>query len=93
MSIEVINRTKTPHERTIYNAYGNTRPQISYNSEGRITIRIIHGEAEHDTLIVLDRPLTASLIHFVKNGIVELPTTQGYCKECATSLHNGDLPY
>lgn len=93
MSVDIIDRTGPEHKHTTYRAYGTLRPQISYNSEGRIAIRIPLGTADTDTLIVLDRPLTVSLIRFVKNGIMEMPTAQGYCKDCAAKLNERDMPF
>jgi hypothetical protein len=65
-------------------------PQISYSSEGRISIRI--PQYEGDTLVVLDRPLSRELIRFIKSGIVEMPTSQTWCAGCANELNN-QLPF
>jgi len=92
MSVEIIDRTKYPFERQVFNTYGSLGPQIAYNSEGRMSIRIPHGEPDQDTLIVFDRLLTRSLIRFIKGAITEIPADGSYCNERALELTN-DAPF
>lgn len=65
-------------------------PQIAYNSEGRISIRIPH--CQGDTLVVLDRPLSRELIRFVKNGISETPMNSSWCADCSKEFDES-LPF
>lgn len=46
------------------------RPQISYNSDGHLCIRIIH-DKERDTLFVLDKQTSRTVIDFIRKD--ELP--------------------
>lgn len=41
------------------------RPQISFNSDGHIVIRIIH-EQEKDSLVVLDQDVSLELLSFIR---------------------------
>jgi hypothetical protein len=45
------------------------RPQISYNSDGRMAIRIIQHNG--DVLMVLDRPTSVLLIHFCQECLAK----------------------
>jgi hypothetical protein len=65
-------------------------PQISYSSEGRISIRI--PQYNGDTLVVLDRPLSREIIMFIKNGISENPMNSTWCATCARE-HEDNLPF
>ena len=78
LQIETINRTK------------NDIPQIAYNSEGRITVRI--PKEQGDVLVVFDRPLSRELIRFIKNGITENPFNPTWCNDCSKELDD-DLPF
>jgi hypothetical protein len=48
----------------------NGRPQISYNDDGHLCLRIIHG-ADSDTLVVLDRQISSRVLRFLRRN--ELP--------------------
>jgi hypothetical protein len=91
MSIQIITRHNgiKADIQTIDRVPGDA-PQISYNSEGRISIRV--PQFNGDVLVVLDRPLSRELIRFIKNGISENPMDPAWCKECATELNN-DIPF
>lgn len=41
------------------------RPQISYNSDGHLVIRVIH-DSEKDTLVVLDAHVSDTVIDFIR---------------------------
>lgn len=60
--IEIIERAEglVSHTETI----NQGRPQISYNSDGRLVVRVIHGELQ-DTLIVFDDATSAIIKRFV----------------------------
>ncbi len=91
MTIQIIKRTDgKPSIKDTINRIKDDAPQISYNSEGRIAIRI--PEYQGDTLIVLDRPLSRELIRFIKNGITENPMYSSWCVQCAAE-HNNELPF
>ena len=75
MSLQIIKRRDGEKaEKETINRIREDAPQISYSSEGRVSIRI--PQYGGDTLIVLDRPLSRELIRFVKNGISENPMHQ-----------------
>ena len=91
MALQIIKRTdEEPAVKETINRIPQDAPQISYSSEGRITIRI--PQYNGDTLVVLDRPLSRELIRFIKNGIVEVPTASSWCAECAKEI-DGGLPF
>lgn len=48
------------------------QPQISYNSDGHLVIRVQH-DKEHDTLVVLDRVVSAKMLKFVRVITQESP--------------------
>lgn len=90
MSVQVIERRKMlKDEIKTIDRIRNDAPQISYSSEGRLTIRI--PQIGGDTLIVLDRPLSKLLIGFCKNAIIE-NSSQVYCKECQQAIDD-ELPF
>lgn len=91
MCMQIIKRKdgEKAEKETIYRIRDDA-PQISYNSEGRISIRI--PQCKGDTLVVLDRPLSRELIRFVKNGISENPMYQSWCAECAKEMQD-ELPF
>lgn len=85
MSVQIIKRRNCQSaEIETIERIKDDAPQIAYNSEGRITIRIpqLYGDA----LIVLDRPLSREVIRFVKNGIQENPLNSSWCSQCANEL-------
>jgi hypothetical protein len=91
MSLQIIKRKDGERaEKETISRIREDAPQISYSSEGRVSIRI--PQYEGDTLIVLDRPLSRELIRFVKNGISENPMHQSWCAGCANEL-NDQLPF
>ena len=92
MAIQIIKRHEGCKSQieTIRRAI-NDAPQISYNSEGRIVIRIPDNEGG-DVLIVLDRPLSKELIRFIKNGIKENSAHSAWCKQCTAQLSD-ELPF
>jgi hypothetical protein len=90
MSMEIIKRKSDGTTKEAIRRIKTDAPQIAYNSEGRITVRI--PQLDGDVLIVFDRPLSREIILFVKNGISELPHTQTWCSECAQEL-NDHLPF
>ena len=90
MSMEIIKRKSGDTTKETINRIKTDAPQIAYNSEGRITIRIPQGDG--DVLIVFDRPLSKELIRFIKNGITELPDNSAFCQKCAEEF-NSRLPF
>lgn len=91
MSIQIIKRAEGhPSNIETINRIITDAPQIAYNSEGRISIRI--PQCSGDVLVVLDRPLSRELIRFVKKGITESPQHNTWCGECAKEFED-DLPF
>ena len=86
MSMEVIKRLPEGTTKETISRIRNDAPQIAYNSEGRISVRIPQDNG--DVLVVFDRPLSRELIRFVKNGVTELPTGESYCHKCAEEFDN-----
>ena len=76
MAMEILHRGKDGTEKETIQRVSYDAPQIAYNSEGRLSIRV--PQADGDVLVVLDRPLSSELIRFVKSGIVEIPHTPTY---------------
>ncbi|ORX22732.1 hypothetical protein BVF91_09640 [Thermoanaerobacterium sp. PSU-2] len=56
------------HEmREVFNSTIHGKLQISYNSDERITLRLIdENDDKKDTLIILDKNETGKLMHFIK---------------------------
>jgi hypothetical protein len=90
VSVQIIKRLNNTTEKETINRVPNDAPQIAYNSEGRVSVRI--PQIEGDTLIVFDRPLSRELIRFLKHGVVEGMEHQTWCSECARELPD-DLPF
>ena len=89
MSIQIIKRKDgEKSEIETIQRVQKDNPQISYNSEGRISIRI--PQHNGDVLMVLDRPMSREIIRFIKNGIQENPLNQSWCEECGKAF---DLPF
>ena len=84
MSIEVIKRLQCGKTKETISRIRNDAPQIAYNSEGRITVRIPQDDG--DVLVVFDRPLSRELIRFIKNGVAEMPKSETYCHRCTEEL-------
>lgn len=59
--IQIIKRKEG--EESVVTSFGSGRPQISYNSDGRLVIRIIEDDGE-DKLIVLDNKTSKTMIRF-----------------------------
>jgi len=59
------------HEmREIFNSTVRGKLQISYNSDERITLRLVsEDDSKEDTLVNLDRNETWALIQFIRNRI------------------------
>jgi hypothetical protein len=92
MSVQIIRRSEgNMSEKQTFNRSRNDPPQIAYNSEGRISVRIPQSEG-NDILIVFDRPLSRELIRFVKYGVVEGMERQTWCAGCGQELED-DLPF
>lgn len=91
MALQIIKRIdgEKANKETI-NRIREDAPQISYSSEGRISIRI--PQYGGDTLVVLDRPLSRELIMFIKKGITENPMNPTWCSECAKE-YKDDIPF
>ena len=84
MSMEIIKRLSDETSKQTISRIKSDAPQIAYNSEGRITVRI--PQCNGDVLIVFDRPLSRDLIRFIKSGIIEMPDRSSWCKKCAEEL-------
>jgi hypothetical protein len=92
MSVQIIKRNKNNESQIeTIERVKNDAPQVSYNSEGRIAIRIPRYEG--DTLLVFDRPLTKELIRFIKSAVQELPSTSCWCAECSKEFEENRLPF
>lgn len=63
--IEILERSKNMVKEK-YQISGGRR-QISYNSDGRLVIRVYDGSG--DKLVVFDRLLSEDIINFVKHSI------------------------
>lgn len=61
--IEIIKRSEGHKSERI--AMEKGKPQISYNSDGHLVIRVQH-DREHDTLIVLDEMASETMLQFVR---------------------------
>lgn len=86
MSVQIIRRVEGYNsEKQTFDRSTNDAPQIAYNSEGRISIRIPQNDRV-DVLIVFDRPLSRELIRFIKHGVVEGMEKQTWCAKCANEL-------
>ena len=90
MSMEIIKRLNKGTTKDTINRVENDAPQIAYNSEGRITVRI--PQYEGDVLVVFDRPLSREIVRFIKSGISELPTASSWCCKCSTDM-DMNLPF
>ena len=90
MAIEIINRSSTGISKNTISRLKTDAPQIAYNSEGRITVRIPLYDG--DVLVVFDRPLSKELIRFIKGAITEMPESSSWCKKCADEF-NDRLPF
>ena len=90
MSMEIIKRQTSGSTKETICRIKTDAPQIAYNSEGRISVRIPQGDG--DVLVVFDRPLSKELIRFIKGGISELPSTTAWCSKCADEFNN-DIPF
>jgi len=90
MSMEVIKRLPEGATKETISRIRNDAPQIAYNSEGRISVRIPQGNG--DVLVVFDRPLSRELIRFVKYGVAEMPAGESYCHNCTEELNNS-IPF
>jgi hypothetical protein len=88
--MEIIKRRQDGSEKETIRRIMSDAPQIAYNSEGRISIRVPQNDG--DVLVVFDRPLSREIIRFVKGGIAELPNTTAYCSKCAEEF-NEHLPF
>jgi len=67
--IEIISRANENNE--IYkDLVKKGRPQISYNSDGRLVIRIIHGD-NSDSLIVMNKKVSQEIIEFCQQELSE----------------------
>lgn len=62
--IEVIKRQEG--FKSEKSAIESGRPQISYNSDGHICVRLVH-DSEKDTLIVFDCEASDRIISFLRN--------------------------
>lgn len=91
MSMEIIKRQATGSTKETIRRIQTDAPQIAYNSEGRISIRI--PQVDGDVLVVFDRPLSKELIRFVKGGISELPSTTAWCSKCSQEFNERDIPF
>jgi hypothetical protein len=90
MAMELIRRLPEGTTKETISRFKLDAPQIAYNSEGRITVRV--PQINGDMLLVFDRPLSRELIRFVKNGVTELPESDSFCRRCAEELNNG-IPF
>lgn len=90
MSVQIIKRLSNSIEKRTIDRIPNDAPQIAYNSEGRVSVRI--PQHEGDVLIVFDRPLSRELIRFLKHGVIEGMERQTWCSECARTLDD-ELPF
>ena len=91
MSLQIIKRTNESTTKETISRVRNDAPQIAYNSEGRVSVRIPQDNG--DVLIVFDRPLSRELIRFLKYGVVEGMDHQTWCAGCGQDLDNGRLPF
>ena len=48
---------------------GGGRPQVSFNSDDRLTVRFIQGSSEDDTLIVFDAETSQQIIDFCQTKL------------------------
>ena len=90
MAMEVIKRKCDGITKETIQRIKTDAPQIAYNSEGRITVRI--PQHNGDVLVVFDRPLSREMIRFMKSGIAELPHTSAWCARCSQEFNEG-LPF
>jgi hypothetical protein len=90
MSVQIIKRKYDGIDKETISRIKNDAPQIAYNSEGRVSVRIPQDVG--DVLIVFDRPLSRELIRFLKYGVVEGMDHQTWCAECGREL-SGDMPF
>lgn len=90
MSVQIIKRTSEGTSKETISRIKNDSPQIAYNSEGRVSVRIPQDNG--DVLIVFDRPLSRELIRFLKNGVIEGMEHQTWCAECGRELSDS-LPF
>jgi hypothetical protein len=90
MSLQIIKRTSEGTNKETISRIRNDQPQIAYNSEGRVSVRIPQDSG--DVLIVFDRPLSRELIRFLKNGVVEGMDHQTWCAGCGQELDDR-LPF
>jgi hypothetical protein len=91
MSMQIIKRIEgQTAEKDTISRIREDAPQIAYNSEGRISIRI--PQYNGDVLVVLDRPLSRELIRFIKHGVSENPDHNTWCSECAQELSD-NMPF
>jgi hypothetical protein len=90
MSLQIIKRTSEGTNKETISRIRDDSPQIAYNSEGRVSVRI--PQENGDVLIVFDRPLSRELIRFLKYGVVEGMEHQTWCAECGREL-NDRLPF
>ena len=81
MAMEILKRTSNGTTKETIRRIETDAPQVAYNSEGRITVRVPQCDGD-DVLVVFDRPLSKELIRFIKLGINELPTTTAWCSKC-----------
>jgi len=91
MAMEIIWRNPDEVKKQSIQRVKTDAPQVAYNSEGRITVRVPLGSG--DVLVVFDRPLSKELIRFIKSGITELPNTSTWCSKCATEFTDEGLPF
>jgi hypothetical protein len=86
MSIEIIRRHEgSKSNKFIFGEPGN-KPQISYNSDGRIVLRLIQNTGS-DTLVILDDRASELLIDFCQNSL-----KNNHIREGAMSPGD-DLPF
>lgn len=63
--IEIIKRNDG--HKSLKEVIDKGKGQISYNSDGRLVVRVIH-DNDRDTLIVFDPHVSSQIIRFVKDA-------------------------
>jgi hypothetical protein len=86
LGIEIIERREGSKAQKQIIGPTCAKPQISYNSDGRIVVRLIEN-SECDTLIIVDSRVSELLIDFCQNSL-----KNNYVRE-DTRVPVNDLPF